>query len=234
MKYVTNNNNIIRYVYFLRNFRVSIIILVIKAYLINIRFFRHNCCDPAPTVLSGAGICLIVLGYTMFGAFTFMTLENGGRDGVQQQIRGNGQQQQHQHQHQQPAPQQQQQQQHQYQLGRNDKLRAQTVEKLWKITEDLNILYRDNWTRLAEQEILKFQDSLVRKYGAPNQSDRRHRWNFASSFLYSLTLITTIGKCCGRVVLINYRTWQRRIITNGVFRGWGGRQEESFSPSRTF
>ncbi|KAL4144045.1 hypothetical protein QTP88_006279 [Uroleucon formosanum] len=105
---------------------------------------RHSCCDPAPTVLSGAGICLIVLGYTMFGAFTFMT--------------------------------------------------AQTVEKLWKITEDLNILYRDNWTRLAEEEILKFQDSLIRKYGGPNQTDRRHRWNFASSFLYSLTLITTIGK----------------------------------------
>lgn len=130
----------------------------------------------------------------MFGAFTFMTLENGGsgRDGNGvQQIR-NGQH--NQHQHQQPGQPQQQQHQPQYQLTRNDKLRAQTVEKLWKITEDLNILYRDNWTRLAEQEILKFQDSLIRKYGGPNQSDHRHRWNFASSFLYSLTLITTIGK----------------------------------------
>lgn len=164
--------------------------------------YRHSCCDPAPTVLSGAGICLIVLGYTMFGAFTFMTLENSGRDGVQQ-IRNSQQQHQHQQQQQQqqqPPPQHQQQQQQQqqqysaFQLARNDKLRAQTVEKLWKITEDLNILYRDNWTRLAEQEILKFQDSLIRKYGGPNQSDRRHRWNFASSFLYSLTLITTIGK----------------------------------------
>ncbi|VVC28924.1 Two pore domain potassium channel,Potassium channel domain [Cinara cedri] len=180
----------------------------------------HSCCDPAPTVLSGAGICLIVLGYTMFGAFTFMTLENGGggaRDTVQQQIR-NGQQQQqqqqhqHQHQHQQPpVVGQQQQQLQQYQLARNDKLRAQTVEKLWKITEDLNILYRDNWTRLAEQEILKFQDTLIRKYGGPNQTDRRHRWNFASSFLYSLTLITTIGYGSvtpqtpwGRVITIVY------------------------------
>lgn len=182
--------------------------------ILKIHFFRfvsrHSCCDPAPTVLSGAGICLIVLGYTMFGAFTFMTLENGGRDSVQS-IRGGQQQhpqpqpqtqQQQQQQHNQPHQHQQQQQQHQHQqqsqsqyhLARNDKLRAQTVEKLWKITEDLNILYRDNWTRLAEEEILKFQDSLIRKYGGPNQTDRRHRWNFASSFLYSLTLITTIGK----------------------------------------
>ncbi|XP_008178412.2 uncharacterized protein LOC100160366 isoform X1 [Acyrthosiphon pisum] len=189
----------------------------------------HSCCDPAPTVLSGAGICLIVLGYTMFGAFTFMTLENGGRDSVQS-IRGSQQQhpqpqpqtqqqQQQQQQHNQPQQHQQQQQQHQqqqqsqsqYQLARNDKLRAQTVEKLWKITEDLNILYRDNWTRLAEEEILKFQDSLIRKYGGPNQTDRRHRWNFASSFLYSLTLITTIGYGSvtpqtpwGRVITIVY------------------------------
>uniref|UniRef100_A0A2S2NIS9 TWiK family of potassium channels protein 7 n=1 Tax=Schizaphis graminum TaxID=13262 RepID=A0A2S2NIS9_SCHGA len=189
----------------------------------------HSCCDPAPTVLSGAGICLIVLGYTMFGAFTFMTLENGGRDSVQS-IRGGQhqqpqpqpqtqQQQQQQQQHNQPQQHQQQQQQHhqqqqsqsQFLLARNDKLRAQTVEKLWKITEDLNILYRDNWTRLAEEEILKFQDSLIRKYGGPNQIDRRHRWNFASSFLYSLTLITTIGYGSvtpqtpwGRVITIVY------------------------------
>lgn len=174
--------------------------------------FRHSCCDPAPTVLSGAGICLIVLGYTMFGAFTFMTLENGGgggggggRDGTRdgggvQPMRGGQQQhQQQEHQHQQPPPQPLPQQQQplmtEHQQARsNDRLRAQTVEKLWKITEDLNILYRDNWTRLAEQEILKFQDSLVRKNGGPNQADRRHRWNFASSFLYSLTLITTIGE----------------------------------------
>ncbi|XP_025205924.1 TWiK family of potassium channels protein 7-like [Melanaphis sacchari] len=191
----------------------------------------HSCCDPAPTVLSGAGICLIVLGYTMFGAFTFMTLENGGRDSMQS-IRGGQQQhqqpqpqpqtqqqQQQQQQHNQPQQHQQQQQHHQQQqqsqsqflLARNDKLRAQTVEKLWKITEDLNILYRDNWTRLAEEEILKFQDSLIRKYGGPNQVDRRHRWNFASSFLYSLTLITTIGYGSvtpqtpwGRVITIVY------------------------------
>jgi hypothetical protein len=32
-----------------------------------------------------------------------------------------------------------------------------TVNQLWSITEDLNILYRENWTRLAAQEIKQFQ-----------------------------------------------------------------------------
>jgi hypothetical protein len=95
-----------------------------------------------------------------------------------------------------------------------EEIRLRTVEKLWSITEDLNILYKENWTRLAAQEVLKFQDTLMRSFrgygdggviiktaaGAGNGGSiyyshhHHHRWSFSSSFLYSLTLITTIGK----------------------------------------
>ena len=40
-------------------------------------------------------------------------------------------------------------------------LRARTVKKLWKITEELNILYRENWTVLADREMVKFQNELL-------------------------------------------------------------------------
>ena len=40
-------------------------------------------------------------------------------------------------------------------------LRARTVNKLWKITEELNILYRENWTVLADREMVKFQNELL-------------------------------------------------------------------------
>ena len=40
-------------------------------------------------------------------------------------------------------------------------LRARTVNKLWKITEELNILYRENWTMLADREMVKFQNELL-------------------------------------------------------------------------
>lgn len=36
-----------------------------------------------------------------------------------------------------------------------------TVDRLWSITEDLNILYKENWTRLAAQEVQQFQVSDV-------------------------------------------------------------------------
>ncbi|XP_066594798.1 uncharacterized protein [Prorops nasuta] len=94
--------------------------------------------------------------------------------------------------------------------------RAKTVDNIWIITENLNILYRENWTRLAAQEIARFQDQLVKRItedimarqnagtytgGSPSRGgadviERRvpeYEWNFAKAFLYSLTVLTTIG-----------------------------------------
>lgn len=34
------------------------------------------------------------------------------------------------------------------------------MDRLWSITEDLNILYKENWTRLAAQEVQHFQVSV--------------------------------------------------------------------------
>lgn len=100
-----------------------------------------------------------------------------------------------------------------------------TVDRLWSITEDLNILYKENWTRLAAQEVqlfqvrvsncpqlirdpsimnssIPFQDTLLRavklnsnlqQTGTP-PTPKTHKWSYASAFLYSLTLITTIGE----------------------------------------
>ena len=51
--------------------------------------------------------------------------------------------------------------QEQRQLRIAKELRARTVNKLWKITEELNILYRENWTVLADQEMVKFQNELL-------------------------------------------------------------------------
>jgi potassium channel subfamily K member 18 len=89
-----------------------------------------------------------------------------------------------------------------------NEMRSTTVERLWRITEDLNILYKENWTKLAAHEVIKFQDSLVHTLKTSEPAHVRgtagslvrsgphtkHRWTFSSSFLYSLTLITTIGE----------------------------------------
>lgn len=75
--------------------------------------------------------------------------------------------------------------------GAHRELRARTVDRLWAITEDLNILYKDNWTRLAADELAAFQRALLRAGGSGGGEDR---WTLATSVLYAVTLITTIGR----------------------------------------
>uniref|UniRef100_A0A1B6EDW4 Potassium channel domain-containing protein n=1 Tax=Clastoptera arizonana TaxID=38151 RepID=A0A1B6EDW4_9HEMI len=90
--------------------------------------------------------------------------------------------------------------------------RTRTVENIWDITVSLNILYHENWTRLAAQEITRFQEQLIqhlkeemlaKQYLSSNENSSeqnirpelhgKFEWNLAKSFLYSLTVLTTIG-----------------------------------------
>jgi len=72
-----------------------------------------------------------------------------------------------------------------------------TVDRLWSITEDLNILYRENWTHLAQLEMRHYQDQIVRTLRKAMLEEKysfRQTWTFPMSLLYALTLVTTIGK----------------------------------------
>ncbi|KAL0266666.1 UNVERIFIED_CONTAM: hypothetical protein PYX00_009150 [Menopon gallinae] len=156
------------------------------------------CPSSSTSFITSIGVFILVLGYALLGAFIFMALEGGFNSRPIELVD---------------------QFESREQLDKkqitNDEIRSQTVEKLWSITEDLNILYKENWTRLAAQEVLKFQQSIVKSlsnYGnsvtiksgdikgtsAVYYTQHQHQWSFASSFLYSLTLITTIGKSSAR------------------------------------
>lgn len=150
------------------------------------------CCYSCPgrssaSILATVGVCCLVLGYTILGAFVFMALEGGYfHETAVAASKTNPRR----------------------DTNIVDELRSQTVDRLWSITENLNILYRENWTRLAADEVFEFQQALFRALrgtssayvsssgGTLFYSHNTHRWSFSSSFLYSLTLITTIGKWC--------------------------------------
>lgn len=158
------------------------------------QFQRDNffcCCYVCPgkssaSILATLGVFGLVIGYTILGAFTFMALEGGSfHETTITSTKSNPKR----------------------DASDVGELRTQTVDRLWSITENLNILYRENWTKLAAEEVLEFQEALFRALRNPAigytttanggtmfYHKSSHRWSFSSSFLYSLTLITTIGK----------------------------------------
>lgn len=151
--------------------------------------------------VTNLGIFTLLLAYTLLGAFIFLAIEGSAARVHQKTLATTS-----------------------YQANQKSvpisklngtiaqasaELRSQTVESIWEITVSLNILYKENWTRLAAQEIARFQEKLVARvaadvsaqYGgaralesAPALGADEYEWNFAKAFLYSLTVLTTIGK----------------------------------------
>lgn len=96
-----------------------------------------------------------------------------------------------------------------------DLARRETVSNLWHVTEKMNILYPENWTRLAAEELLRFQDqlsnALTQEFHArirtqasqlprprwsadPQRATSFHAWTFARGLLYAVSLLTAVGK----------------------------------------
>lgn len=136
------------------------------------------CCARCWTVgctwlTSALGVSLLLLVYLMTGAVMFMVLGNQDHQAVPLQgavgLEAD---------------------------GRLLEKTMATVDRLWSITEDLNILYRDNWTHLARVEMRHYQDQMVRTLRHIMLEERysfRQTWTFPMSLLYALTLVTTIG-----------------------------------------
>lgn len=151
--------------------------------------------------ITNLGIFVLLLAYTLLGAFIFLAIEGTAAKVHQKTLATTSYQAENQKTVQTPK------------LNgsiaqASAELRSQTVESIWEITVSLNILYKENWTRLAAQEIARFQEKLVARvaadvsaqYGgaralesAPALVIDDYEWNFAKAFLYSLTVLTTIG-----------------------------------------
>ncbi|XP_072758263.1 uncharacterized protein Galene [Anoplolepis gracilipes] len=76
-------------------------------------------------------------------------------------------------------------------------IRRNVSEKLWEITQDFDVLIRDNWTEKALKELRVFENSLMSKMtkegwdGSEELDDMQ--WTFAGALFYSIIVITTIG-----------------------------------------
>ena len=79
-------------------------------------------------------------------------------------------------------------------------IRHEKVSELWNITEELNILHQQNWSAIAERVFLDFQlqvfHAAKHRGWDGKDGETELQWSFAGALLYSVTVITTIGKSC--------------------------------------
>ena len=112
-------------------------------------------------VFSNVGICVLVLGYLILGAFMFEHLEaeNLGVSPVVER-------------------------------------RALAVSRLWAITEKYNTLHKSDWDEEVRSVVAEYQEEVVQAVdnGFDGTDHPSTLWTFSGALLYSITVITTIGK----------------------------------------
>lgn len=78
--------------------------------------------------------------------------------------------------------------------------RIKTRDRLWEITQKFNVLEEEEWREQAAKEVKEFQKKVVEAFIGGyegrdvSQLNETSQWSFSGAFLYSLTVITTIGK----------------------------------------
>lgn len=124
-----------------------------------------KCCKQFLTFLfSNIGLCSVVVAYSILGGFIFQKLEAPNEIEKRHFVTS---------------------------------IRSKYAFDIWNLTQTLMILHEPNFTLLTEMILVDFQNELLeaKKTGWDGQDGRVDpQWSFAGSLLYSVTVITTIGK----------------------------------------
>lgn len=116
-------------------------------------------------MFSNVGIIGLVVGYTIAGAFVFQAIEGGEAPEANAQV---------------------------------IRLRNETALKLWDLCCcELNVFNETEWKKNVSSELKLYQNMIVEAiqegYDGTDSVNSRKQWSFSGAFLYSLTVITTIG-----------------------------------------
>ena len=127
-----------------------------------------SCCKKFVAFLfSTIGLTCVLCGYTIFGGFIFMWLESENEDDVKFEVKNK---------------------------------RLMYVEKLWNLTYDLNLFHPQNWSNMANEIMLEYTTQIVKATkekgwdGEDSTESGDKQWTFPGALLYSITVITTIGR----------------------------------------
>lgn len=116
-------------------------------------------------IFSKVGLIVLVVGYAIGGALLFQAVEGPHED-------------------------------KEFHFNKVQSFRNNTLDELWQITTQLNIFSKDTWSNRVDDRIKRFQASLIEQIRDNGyDGSLSPQWTFSGSFLFALTVITTIGEC---------------------------------------
>ncbi|XP_037091314.1 uncharacterized protein LOC119111611 [Pollicipes pollicipes] len=126
-------------------------------------FFTH--------LFSHVGLCGLVVGYSVIGAFLFEFLESRSAEETARPT----------------LPREKRQE--------IDGFRARCLEDLWAFTMNCTVLRKANWTEQALPRLRQLEENIIGVVTSQRSNGRVEvvEWSFSSALLYSVTVITTIG-----------------------------------------
>lgn len=125
---------------------------------------KQFCKKFSAIIFSRVGLIALVIGYAVGGAFIFQAMEGPHEDKETSVLA----------------------------FSRN---RNTTLSNMWRIAEELNVFNRSLWFESIETHIKDFQSELVHKVREEGYDGTlSSQWTFSGSFLFALTVITTIGE----------------------------------------
>lgn len=75
-----------------------------------------------------------------------------------------------------------------------NRLRNTTVDELWDVTCcRVNVFNEDTWRNHVNTQLIEYQKTFVDAVRRGYDPKHMDSWSFSGAFLYSLTVITTIG-----------------------------------------
>ena len=130
--------------------------------------FKNACAKITTFLFSRVGLCFLVIGYVALGGIIFMSIE-----GLHEQLEKAN---------------------NRSIMNDIDTETENLAVEIWNMTKNEMVFHEKNYTQKLKTRLVTFRKILSNAVKQGYSSLNSTKWTYPSSILYSVTIVTTIGK----------------------------------------
>lgn len=135
--------------------------------------FKNACTKVTTFLFSRVGLCFLVIAYVALGGIIFKSIE-----GLHEQEEKNN---------------------NRSIINDIDTETENLVDEIWNMTKHEIVFHERNYTEKLKTRLIMFRKFLSNAVKQTYSNLNSTKWTYPSSILYSVTIVTTIGKCLIRL-----------------------------------